>query len=46
MSKDSSKENMSKQGPLGPKERWSARRKNVNSYPNCFNGSSQKTCKY
>ena len=27
MNKDSSKENVSKQGPLGPKERWSARRK-------------------
>jgi transposase len=27
MSKESSKESVSKQGPLGPKERWSARRK-------------------
>ena len=27
MSKESSKESVSKQGPLGPKERWSVRRK-------------------
>ena len=27
MSKESSRESVSKQGPLGPKERWSARRK-------------------